>query len=30
VRISTVKETLRALGAPVRQQKPAAAIAPSR
>jgi transcription-repair coupling factor (superfamily II helicase) len=30
VRISTVKETLRALGAPVRQQKPAAAAAPSR
>ncbi|SAL39116.1 transcription-repair coupling factor [Caballeronia sordidicola] len=30
VRISTVKETLRALGAPVRQAKPAAAIAPSR
>jgi len=30
VRISTVKETLRALGAPVRQQKPAAAVAPSR
>ncbi|KQR87098.1 transcription-repair coupling factor [Burkholderia sp. Leaf177] len=30
VRISTVKETLRALGAPVRQPKPAAAIAPTR
>ena len=30
VRISTVKETLRALGAPVRQQKPAAAVVPSR
>ncbi len=30
VRISTVKETLRALGAPVRQQKPAVAPVPSR
>ena len=30
VRISTVKETLRALGAPVRQQKPTAAAAPLR
>ncbi|CAH2795217.1 MAG: Transcription-repair coupling factor [Candidatus Burkholderia crenata] len=30
VRISTVKDTLRALGAPVRQQKPAVAPVPSR
>jgi transcription-repair coupling factor (superfamily II helicase) len=30
VRISTVKETLRALGAPVRQPKPTAAVVPSR
>ena len=30
VRISTVKDTLRALGAPVRQQKPAGAPVPSR
>jgi transcription-repair coupling factor (superfamily II helicase) len=30
VRIATVKETLRALGAPVRQPKPTAAVVPSR